>query len=101
MLDSKVDLLIFFQYFDGYSTNGSVGFNIHDGPAGSSKHRTGILADVQAFIEIEVIPPPEWRPTFDMEKIQDFRKTARDHRLPEEKLAKVSEVLELFIFFKY
>lgn len=119
MLDSKVDLLIFFQYYDGYSTDGSVGFNIHVGPAGSSKHRTGILAEVltkdqfrskgkklalvaKAFIENSQIPPPEWRPTFDMDEIVNFRETARDLRSPEEKLAKeASEVLDLFIFFKY
>jgi hypothetical protein len=119
MLDSKVDLLIFFQYYDGYSTEGSVGFNINVGPAGSSLHRTGILAEVltkdqfrskgkkvalvaKAFIESRQVPPPEWRPTFDIEEIANLRETARDHRSPEEKLTKeASEVLDLFIFFKY
>ena len=92
MLDSQVDLLIFFQYYAGclysyilgYSADRSVGFNIHVRPTGSSKHRTGILADAltkdqfrskgkqlglvaKAFAENRQIPPtPDWRPTFDI-----------------------------------
>jgi hypothetical protein len=38
-LDSIADRLIFFNYYDGITTNGLVGFSLANGPAGSVKHK--------------------------------------------------------------
>jgi hypothetical protein len=117
-LDSKIELLMFYQYFDGYSTNGMVGFKTHEGPPGSTKHWGGIFRTAmtknqfrskgkklailaQAFITNNTEPPPELRPRFDQEEINTIREESRDNRSIAEKLGAVSEILELFVFFKY
>jgi hypothetical protein len=118
--DSKVDLLIFFKYFDGYRTDGMVGFDTNAGPPGSTKHwgdsgifqtaltksqfrgkarKLALLANT--FIQAETEPPQELRPYFDQEDIENIREGSRDRRSPVEKLAAVADHLELFVFFKY
>jgi hypothetical protein len=35
-VDSKINLLIFFKYFDGHRMDGMVGFDINAGPPGNT-----------------------------------------------------------------
>jgi hypothetical protein len=118
--DSKIDLLIFFKYFDGHRTDGMVGFDINAGPPGSTLHwgdggifqialtksqfrgkgrKLALLA--KTFIQAKIEPPQDLRPQFDQEDIVQIREGSRDRRSPDEKLAAVADILELFVFFKY
>jgi hypothetical protein len=117
-VSSKIELLIFFQYYDGYNTGGMVGFDTNAGPPGSAKHRAGIfeaaltmnqfrskgkkLATLaRAFVDNKLIPMPELRPQFDQDEIENMREESKDSRSPIKKLDVVSEVMELFVFFQY
>jgi hypothetical protein len=116
--DSKVNLLTFFECFDGHRTDGMVGFDIN-APPGSRKHwgdggifqtaltksqfrgkarKLALLA--KTFIQAKTEPPHELRPCFDQEDIENVREGSRDRRSPVEKLAAVADHLELFVFFK-
>jgi hypothetical protein len=76
---------MFYQYFDGYSTNGMVEFKTHKGLPGSTKHWGGIFQTSftkkqfrsegkklamlsKAFILNNTGPPPALRPHFDQKK---------------------------------
>lgn len=120
-MDSKVDRMIFFHYYDGFNTDGMVGFDINAGPPGSTKHwRGGILETAmtsdqfrskgktlavlaRAFLDEKVTPPQELRPQFVLEEINKIRNENenKDTRSPAEKLSVVTDNFELFIFFKY
>jgi hypothetical protein len=119
-IDSAVDRLIFFKYYDGYYSDGNVGFDIHGGPDGSTKHyfqdgifkaamtkdqfrmkgkRLALLA--KRFIDKEETPPMESRPQIDIQQVENIREERRDKRSLTEKLQLVSDSVDLFIFFKY
>jgi hypothetical protein len=116
---SKIELAIFFGYYDGIRTGGALGFHVTDKvPPGSTKHRTGIfeialskdqfrskgkkLSQVaSAFIANDETPPDNYRPHFDPQEIDDMRTKNQDSRTAEEKLAEVDDLTELFVFFKY
>ena len=118
-IESKIDLLIFFGYYDGMATEGAFGFNLSDGPPGSAKHRTGIFAIAltpaqfrskgkklaqlaAAFAKHEnEAPPHHLRPVVTPEEVRALREKNIDRRSPQEKLSEVTDVLELFVFFKY
>lgn len=117
-IDCKVDLLLFFNYYDGYLTEGMVGFNVNEGPPGSTKHRYGVFATAftknqfrskgkklailaKKFVDDELTPPPELRPRLNGEDIENLRLKNHDGRTPIQKLCEVDDELELFIFFKY
>jgi hypothetical protein len=103
-------------------TGGMVGFQINDkAPPGSVQHwaTSGIFKAAltksqfrskarkhavvaQAFIKNNnEIPPPELRPQFHPEEIQDIIEQGRDTRTIDEKLAVVTDLQELFMFFQY
>ena len=115
-IESKIDMLIFLTYFDGLSTGGAVGFDVNAGPAGSTKHRTGVLKDAltvnqfrskgkrlaqlaKDFIEKESEQPPHHlRPVFTADEIKDIQDSNKDKRTPEEKFLEIKDDLELFVF---
>jgi hypothetical protein len=118
VIDSKVDLYIFFNHYDGFATNGTLGFAIGDRvPAGSMKHYVGVIPDAftknqfrnkakklaqlaKAFHEKEEVPPQDLRPVFATDEIDLLRESNRDTRTTAEKFAEIEESTELFVFFK-
>jgi hypothetical protein len=123
-LRSKIDLFIFFQYYDGHVTKGLVGFDPTH-PAGSMKHKkpVNILNHLttskfrgkgqklsklaKEFINHGVLPPPDLRPQFDSaasieELLLEIQgATEKDTRTPEEKLTEVTKAIERSMFFNY
>ena len=117
--DKKIDLFIFFQYYDGLRTDGALGFHVtKEVPPGSTKHWVGIIAQTmtkdqfrgkakrliliaQGFIYMKEAPPENLRPDFTLQEVQNLRESSRDKRTIEEKLAQVKDTTELFVFFKY
>jgi hypothetical protein len=121
---SKIDLYIFFQYYDGYSTEGLVGFDPKH-PPGSTKHKNlskifdhltpaqfrgkgqKLVKLVKVFIDKKAVPSPELRPHFDSQTsieellLEIAGATKKDTRTPEEKLAEVTTLVDRFIFFTY
>lgn len=117
-IDDKLDRLIFFNYYDGYTTEGNIGFQVNENaPPGSTKHRTGIFQVLtkaqfrskgkklavlaQQFIEDNMVPSQDLRPHFDVEAVQAILRQNEDTSTPEEKLGRIKTVEELFIFFQY
>lgn len=117
-IDTKIGLSMFFNYYDGISTKGMVGFDLKIGPPGSTKHRTGIFpvaytkgqfrsrgmryaSLAQQFIKANEIPPPELRPHLSAGEIEEIQAVARDDRSPMDRLNQITDPLELFIFAKY
>lgn len=118
-VESKLDLYIFFQYFDGYNSDGMVGFNVNTGPPGSAKHWAGgffeayltksqfrskglkLATLARFFVSEKITPPPEMRPYFTQQEINNAREEKRDKRTPLQKLGAVTDLKQLFIFFKY
>ena len=117
-IDNKIDRFIFFNYYDGYSTNGMLGFKVTDKiPPGSTKHRTGIFEVLtknqfrsrgkriailaRAFIEKGEVPQQDMRPQFTLQEIEALLEENEDKRTTEEKLREVTDVKERFIFFQY
>ena len=115
----SVDRFIFFQNFDGITTDGVMGFNVHDGPPGSTKHwaSSGICSIAltknqfcskgekialiaEAFVATNTVPPNEMRPRITTKEIQVIREENTDRRTPTEKLEAVTNEKELFIFFQ-
>jgi hypothetical protein len=119
IIDSKAELFIFFNYYDGFATDGTLGFAIGDRvPAGSMKHYVGVIPDAftknqfrnkakklaqlaKAFHEKEEVPPQNLRPLFAMDEISLLRESNRDTRTTAEKFAEIEKSTELFVFFKY
>jgi hypothetical protein len=122
-LKSRIDHLIFFNYYDGYVTNGLIGFDPDAGPPGSTKHKKKltILDNVtpsqfrgkgrklsllaKEFFDQNLVPPAERRPHFDgpipIEELQEQEGGKKDTRTPEEKLEGISKAIDRFIFFQY
>lgn len=121
-IQTKIDLLIFFNYYDGFITDGNVGFDIKIGKPGSAKHRkTDLLRTLtvgqfsskgkkyaqlaNAFIVQNEIPPPEMRPHITVEDITQIESANATKRAakgtPEERLAKVVDEKEIFMFQQY
>jgi hypothetical protein len=117
--DCKITLLIFFQYYDGYLTNGQVGFN-PEHPPGSVKHKRPMkifdhLSDskfrgkaqklailAKGFVDENRTPPPELRPRFDREiPMEELVGNQPVKKTPLERLADVKDATDLFIFFQY
>jgi hypothetical protein len=118
-ISCKIDLLIFFQYYDGYVTNGQIGFDPAVGPPGSMKHKkpmkildhltpgkfrgkgTKLSSLAKEFIKEGVTPPQDKRPQFDRE-ISIDELVPRDTRTPMDKLSeRANDTIALFIFFRY
>jgi hypothetical protein len=118
-IECKVELLMFFHYYDGLTTDGALGCHVTPKiPFGSTSHRTGIFEIAytkdqfrskakkigqiaQQFIDSDSQPPEELRPTISPEEIQSLREQGKDMRSPAEKFQTITEELELFVFFKY
>ena len=117
-IDDKVDRLLFFEYHDGFNTEGALGIDVNSGNPGSAKHRIGIfriaytksqfyskgrkLASLaKDFIKNKELPPEELRPRITAEEVEAIREANKDARSLEEKFDEVTDPLELFVFFKY
>ena len=117
-IESKIDRLIFFNYYDGYSSDGTIGFDIKAGPPGSSKHRNGIFQTLTKnqfrskgkklaklslvdFVRTKAVPPIELRPQLTLEDVESIREISVDSRSPSQKLSDVTDPRDLFIFKKY
>jgi hypothetical protein len=79
-VETAIDRFIFFKYYDGFSTDGRIGFSPRTGPPGSVNHKRAhaTLADLtpsqfrakgknlgdlaKEFVELKVVPPPNLRP---------------------------------------
>lgn len=122
-LDCKINRLIFFEYFDGYKTDGMLGFKVTSKtPVGSAKHwatndlyqailtknqfrsrskRLALIA--KQFTETyEDDPPDELRPRFSNEEIvKMIEELKEDQPSAEEKFRELESQIDFFIFFKY
>jgi hypothetical protein len=129
-IDSVIDRYIFFEYYDGYATNGLIGFQISNeplprnnlaGPLGSVKHKNarnilGFMTGGQfrgkgkklallakAFIDNNEAPAQDMRPRLDLAiPIAEMQPTVNaDRRTPMEKLVESNDIIDRFIFYKY
>lgn len=118
-IQCKVELLMLYNYYDGLTTEGALGFHVApDKPFGSTKHRTGIfeiaftknqfrskgkaLAQIaKEFIDTDTKPPNELRPTITSKEIEGLRERGKETRSPNERFDSITDELEIFVFFKY
>jgi hypothetical protein len=81
-VEAALDRFIFFKYYDGFSTDGRIGFSPRSGPPGTLNHKRAYdatlahltpsqfrvkgksLGDLaKKFVEQQVVPPPNLRPS--------------------------------------
>ena len=115
-IESKLDHFLFFNYYDGLTTDGAIGFKVDEKTrVGSVKHRTGIFEIysksqfrskarkygvlVESFRKRKEEPPENLHPQFTVEEVQELVKTKNvSDRTPTEKLSDYKTIEESFIF---
>lgn len=118
-MHSKIDLHIFFKYYDGFTDGGTIGFVIDKGAnGGSMKHYIGeiplcltrsqfwgkakklaMLAET-IFRKVEH-PPPEVHPQFDPQEIAAWKEQNCDKRITAKKFAEIEDKTEFLVFLNY
>ena len=120
--DSKLDLFIFFKYYDGIKSDGMDGFKIgKKTPIGSVFHMRGTICEqlmttnsfsktakklvliARQLIDKNETPPDSMRPTFTPEDYAKYQEqiNKKNDVDPIEVLQKVTDEKALFVFFNY
>ena len=125
--DSKLDLFIFFKYYDGLVSNGLDGFVVDDKtPAGSVKHQHGTICEKmlkpaqfrskarKLFLialkfskskedPLSSRPPEKYRVTFSIQDFENFQAEIdkKNKKDPMKALLNLKDEKAKFVFFRY